>query len=52
LQQWRYTGGATPGKRSRNLINEERLDAGKHTAWWDGLDNVGRDMVAHSQHVR
>ncbi len=31
------------GKRVRNLISHEAFEAGPHTVWWDGLDDLGRD---------
>src|SRR5438477_5284786 len=34
------------GKRVRNLIAETPFPAGKNTAWWDGLDDLGRDPEA------
>ena len=40
------------GKRVRNLISETRFPAGNHIAWWDGLDDRGRDTdaAAHGQY--
>jgi hypothetical protein len=34
------------GKRVRNLIAETPYPAGENTAWWDGLDDLGRDRDA------
>ncbi len=34
------------GTRVRNLISETPFEAGKQTAWWDGLDDLGRDVTA------
>lgn len=34
------------GKRVRNLVSETEFPAGKNTAYWDGLDDVGRDPDA------
>lgn len=34
------------GIRVRNLVSETWFDAGKNTAWWDGLDDLGRDVNA------
>lgn len=34
------------GKRVRNLISETPFPAGENTAWWDGLDDLGRDRDA------
>lgn len=34
------------GFRVRNLISETWYPAGKNTAWWDGLDDLGRDTDA------
>ncbi len=31
------------GKRVRNLISHEAFQAGRHTVWWDGLDDLDRD---------
>jgi PA14 domain/F5/8 type C domain/NHL repeat len=38
------------GNRVRNLISETRFPAGKNTAWWDGLDDRGRDYEAAEHH--
>ncbi len=38
------------GNRVRNLIAETRFPAGKNTAWWDGLDDRGRDYEAAEHH--
>ena len=37
------------GRRVRNLISETRYPAGKNVAYWDGLDDLGRnpDAAAH-----
>lgn len=34
------------GKRIRNLVSETPFPAGKNTAWWDGTDDLGRDIDA------
>lgn len=34
------------GKRVRNLVSETPFPAGENTAWWDGLDDLGRDRDA------
>ncbi len=34
------------GIRVRNLISESWFPAGADTAWWDGLDDLGRDVDA------
>ena len=34
------------GKRVRNLVSETPFPAGPNTAWWDGLDDLGRDTEA------
>ena len=34
------------GIRVRNLLAETWFEAGKNTAWWDGLDDLGRDVAA------
>ena len=34
------------GRRIRNLISETPFPAGENTAWWDGLDDLGRDPEA------
>jgi len=34
------------GKRVRNLISETPFPAGKNIAWWDGMDDMGRDAEA------
>ncbi len=34
------------GRRVRNLISETPFPAGDNVAWWDGLDDVGRDLDA------
>ncbi|NIE68196.1 hypothetical protein F3J17_30460 [Burkholderia sp. Ax-1719] len=42
----------TDGRRVRNLISETPFPAGDNTAWWDGLDDLGRDpdAAAHAQY--
>lgn len=39
------------GKRVRNLLSETPFPAGANTAWWDGLDDLGRDPVAATHAV-
>jgi hypothetical protein len=34
------------GKRVRNLISETPFPAGENVAWWDGMDDLGRDTEA------
>ncbi len=34
------------GTRVRNLISETPFPAGKNTVWWDGSDDLGRDVQA------
>ncbi len=34
------------GQRVRNLVAETPFPAGTNTAWWDGLDDLGRDPEA------
>ena len=34
------------GRRVRNLISETWFEAGKNITWWDGLDDLGRDLEA------
>ncbi len=34
------------GRRLRNLIADAPYPAGDHIAWWDGLDDLGRDSAA------
>src|SRR6185437_3312448 len=34
------------GRRVRNLVSETPFPAGKNIAWWDGLDDLGRDPDA------
>ena len=34
------------GKRVRNLVSETRFPAGANVAWWDGADDLGRDVDA------
>ncbi len=38
------------GQRVRNLVSETHFPAGDNVAWWDGLDDLGRDpnSAAHS----
>jgi hypothetical protein len=31
------------GKRVRNLVSDTAFPAGENVAWWDGLDDLGRD---------
>ncbi|MFM0013568.1 NHL repeat-containing protein [Paraburkholderia sediminicola] len=40
------------GTRVRNLVSEQAFPAGNNTAWWDGLDDLGRDpdAAAHGQY--
>lgn len=34
------------GTRVRNLVSETRFPAGDNVAWWDGTDDLGRDVDA------
>ncbi len=34
------------GKRVRNLVSETHFPAGANIAWWDGADDLGRDVDA------
>lgn len=34
------------GKRIRNLVSETYFPAGANVAWWDGTDDLGRDLDA------
>ncbi len=34
------------GKRVRNLVSETQFPAGENTIWWDGTDDLGRDLDA------
>jgi hypothetical protein len=34
------------GKRVRNLLSQTPFPAGDNVAWWDGLDDLGRDIDA------
>ncbi|MCX2479450.1 hypothetical protein OQY15_10145 [Pedobacter sp. MC2016-15] len=34
------------GVRVRNLVSDTWYNAGNNTAWWDGLDDLGRDVEA------
>ncbi|MCL2103782.1 MAG: hypothetical protein FWH21_01790 [Kiritimatiellaeota bacterium] len=34
------------GNRVRNLVSETKFPAGKNTVWWDGTDDLGRDIDA------
>lgn len=34
------------GKRVRNLVSQTPYPAGDNIAWWDGLDDLGRDIDA------
>ncbi|MHB8971591.1 MAG: hypothetical protein ACYC3X_18500 [Pirellulaceae bacterium] len=36
----------TNGQRVRNLLAETPFPAGENTVWWDGLDDLGRDVQA------
>jgi hypothetical protein len=38
------------GNRVRNLVAETRYPAGDNIAWWDGLDDRGRDYDAAEHH--
>ncbi|WP_321846119.1 NHL repeat-containing protein [Paraburkholderia bannensis] len=42
----------TDGRRVRNLVSETPFPAGDNIAWWDGLDDLGRDAdaAAHAQY--
>ena len=42
---------ARTGRRVRNLVSETPFPAGNNTAWWDGLDDLGRDPEAARQGV-
>lgn len=37
---------ASNGRRVRNLISETPFPAGDNVTWWDGLDDLGRDIDA------
>ena len=37
---------AASGTRVRNLVSETHFEAGANVAWWDGLDDLGRDPTA------
>ncbi len=37
---------AADGRRVRNLVSETPFPAGQNTAWWDGMDDLGRDPDA------
>jgi len=39
------------GMRVRNLISETSFPTGENVAWWDGLDDVGRDTDAAAHAV-
>ncbi len=39
------------GRRVRNLVSGTEFPAGDNVAWWDGLDDVGRDTQAASHAV-
>ncbi|HEY3331810.1 MAG TPA: PA14 domain-containing protein [Capsulimonadaceae bacterium] len=39
------------GNRVRNLVSETPFPAGANTAWWDGLDDLGRDTNAASHGI-
>lgn len=34
------------GRRVRNLVSETPFPAGRNVAWWDGMDDLGRDTEA------
>jgi len=34
------------GKRVRNLVSQAPFPKGENTAWWDGTDDLGRDVAA------
>ncbi|NLB68127.1 MAG: hypothetical protein GX804_00335, partial [Lentisphaerae bacterium] len=34
------------GMRIRNLVSETYFPAGRNIAWWDGTDDLGRDIDA------
>lgn len=34
------------GQRVRNLVSQTPFPAGENTAWWDGMDDLGRDVDA------
>ena len=34
------------GKRVRNLVSQTPFEAGENVVWWDGLDDLGRDVDA------
>lgn len=42
---------AADGMRVRNLISETPFEAGDHTIWWDGSDDLGRDAKAASNGI-
>ncbi len=39
------------GHRVRNLVSETPFVKGQNTAWWDGLDDIGRDPRAYDRGV-
>ena len=39
------------GRRVRNLVAETPFPAGENVAWWDGTDDLGRDVEAASHGV-
>ncbi|HUW32251.1 MAG TPA: hypothetical protein VM223_11615 [Planctomycetota bacterium] len=39
------------GVRVRNIVSETPFPEGKHTIWWDGLDDLGRDTDAASHAI-
>jgi hypothetical protein len=39
------------GMRVRNLVSETRFPAGDNVAWWDGLDDLGRDADSAARGV-
>ena len=39
------------GQRVRNLVSETPFPAGENIAWWDGLDDLGRDPNSAAHYV-
>jgi len=39
------------GKRVRNLISQAPFPKGENTAWWDGTDDLGRDVAASNHGI-
>ena len=39
------------GQRVRNLLSETPFPAGENVAWWDGLDDLGRDPNSAAHYV-